>query len=468
MLQAMAHLIQAHKMIPPDSTVLCAVSGGADSICLLHALYHLQETLHFHLAVAHYNHSLRGEESDRDAAFVQQFVSLCCGPLHQSDGSVLPAVPFYLGCGDVSKQAKVLGLGLEETGRAMRYTFLRETAHQIGASRIATAHNAGDNVETILFHLARGSGLKGLSGISPASGNLIRPLLTTSRSEIESYLAYYGLPYREDRTNADDTYTRNRIRHQVVPVLEELYPGFSHRACSTAAHLLADEEFLSEQARVLSGQAVSRSGGIALPAELLAQAPIPLAIRAIRQMLQHLRDGNPDCTSSHLESILKLCHSKDPSAQISLPDSLLARREYDWLILAPEQPLSPILSTPLPLPGQIQIGNWQITCQSETYTGQLQTALEFWLDRSKAPVLVLRRRQEGDRLQLAHRPERTLKKWFIDEKIPAQQRDFLPVFILENGTVAAVAGLGPHAPLLPQLGAAAWHITLTSTLSFPH
>ena len=160
MLKTVETFIREQDLIPPGSTVLCAVSGGADSVAMLHILYRLRDKLDFALAAAHYNHNLRGSESDRDRRFVEQFVRLCCGEHRRVDGTILPAVPLYSGSGDVAGQARLRGTGVEETARDMRYAFLRQAAREAGANLIATAHTASDNVETILFHLARGSGLR--------------------------------------------------------------------------------------------------------------------------------------------------------------------------------------------------------------------------------------------------------------------------------------------------------------------
>ena len=455
MLNTMEQLILSQQMIPPGSTILCAVSGGADSTCLLHALYRLREKLGFTLIAAHYNHKLRGTESDGDEAFVRQFVELCCGQEILPNGTVLPPVTLYCAFGDVQGESRRRGTGLEETAREMRYAFLRQTARETGAQFIATAHNADDNGETILFHLARGTGLRGLTGIQPKSGDLIRPLLTTPRKEVEAYLAYHSLPHREDGSNRDTAYSRNKIRHQVVPVLESMFPGFAGRVSETAALLRADEAYLTRQAYILSDQAKPQGNGLSISAPLLADAPPPLATRAIRQLIGRLNGGDQDCGLTHLESVLTLCRTTDPSARINLPRGLIARREYESLILTREQLPIEWAEMTLPTPGHCMAGSWSISCYAEIYADQPQTPWSFWLKADKP--LIVRPRRTGDQMQLPGRPQKTIKKWYIDEKIPAHLRPTLPVF-LQDGQLAAAAGLGPGQCALPTQEQPAWHI----------
>ncbi len=469
MSDSMMELIHKADLIPPGSSVLCAVSGGADSIYLLHRLWRVRQELHFTLSAAHFDHQLRGEESAQDMEFVQQFTALCCGREHillpEGTDSFLPPVKLYTGSGDVAAYARALGLGLEEAAREMRYAFLRQTAQRVGAQYIATAHTANDNAETLFLHLARGSGLNGLGGIAPKSGDLIRPLLTTTRDEIEAYLRYRGLPWREDLSNRDDSYSRNRLRHRVLPELDALYPGFVARLTDTAARLRADEALLSAQAAASLTHLQRRpDGSLALPAEEIAHLPQPLAVRAARLLLAEANDGDNKCTSVHLDELVALCRSAAPSGQLNLPGGLIAYREYQSLVLTRAQTV-PLAPTPLPLPGQTRAGCWDIICTLEHYGGQPPGPWDFWLDCSRISSLTARPRKTGDRLQLKGRPRKPIKKWMIEAKIPRYLRDSLP--ILDCGRqVAAAAGLGPETAFLPELGAEAWHIRLVdSTLS---
>ena len=458
---AMEELIQKYRLIPPGSTVLCAVSGGADSVCLLHRLYRLRRRVPFTLLAAHYDHRLRGEESAQDLEFVREFTALCCGRDRVLRGGTwreLPAVELFTGSGDVAGAAKRSGRGIEETAREMRYAFLRETAARTGAQWIAVAHNANDNAETVLLHLARGTGLEGLCGIAVRNGAVIRPLLSTSRDEIEAYLRFWGLPWREDPSNREEAYARNRVRRRVIPELEALYPGLLVRLTDAAQRLRADEEFLSAQGERALERVREEPEGLSLPAEDLGKLPQPLAVRAARGLLARM-NGDSRCSAAHLEALAALCRSGDPSARLDLP-GVTARREYGRLILSRGAPPPPLPEAELALPGETALGEWTVSCALEPYGGQAQGTMEFWLD-GRISALAARPRRTGDRLALPGRPEKTLKKWYIDEKIPRALRDRLPV-LAWAGRTAGAAGLGPDAEFLPQRGAAAWHIRIFS------
>ena len=200
--------IRHYHMLSPGDSVICAVSGGRDSMALLHLMLELQDALSVTVSAAHFNHQLRGEESRRDAEFVRQH----CKRL---------GIPVFRGQGDVAAYAKTHGLGTEAAARTLRYEFLASLSP---GAKIATAHNAQDNLETMLMHLLRGCSLHGLSGIPPVRGRIIRPLLTYPPEELSDYLTKNHIPHVEDSTNALDDAARNVLRHQVLPVLKQLNP----------------------------------------------------------------------------------------------------------------------------------------------------------------------------------------------------------------------------------------------------
>lgn len=272
MLEAAKALSTEYDMLPRGGAVLCAVSGGADSMCLLHLLHTWAEEGGFRVCAAHYHHGMRGEAADADAAFVSDW---CAGR----------GIPCVVERGEVYAEAERRGLGVEETGRQLRYEFLRRTAAELGCDRIATAHNADDNLETLLLHLARGAGLHGLAGIPPRRGEIVRPLLTTPRAAIEAYLEARQIPHVEDATNTDEYYARNRIRRQVVPVLRQLNPRLTESAAETMGYLRADNDYLNAQAAAVCQNARWAEDDLVIEARHIAQLPAAIAPRAVRRLL---------------------------------------------------------------------------------------------------------------------------------------------------------------------------------------
>ena len=450
-----AALCREHDLLPRGGRVLCAVSGGADSVCLIHWLNAVREEYGFALTAAHYNHQLRGEQSRRDEAFVRSFVGQCC-----------PGVELVVDCGDVAAQAKRDGTGIEETAREMRYAFLRRVARQVGADVIAVAHNAEDNAETVLLHLMRGSGLRGLTGIQPRRGDLVRPFLTTRRRDIEHYLRRYGLPHVEDGSNADERFARNRVRRQLLPLLEEMQPQFVAHAGKTAQLLAQDEDYLTGQAGQALGQVEVIPDGLAVCAKAIAGQPGAIAVRMVRLLLEQMNGDGGKCTAEHLLAVEALCRGDDPSAQVSLPNGLVARRVYDRLELVRENGPDGWTEQNLPLPGTVSVPWGMLIARRGVYQGQSQRRLEFYLSCGEGRgELTVRPRRIGDRLERPERTGRMLKKILIDEKVPRHIRGILPV--LEwNGKVAGVAGLGPDTAFVPRMREECWHIVCIPNTSY--
>ncbi len=436
------------NLIPEDSVVLCAVSGGADSMCLLHWLNGVKEVLGIRLQAAHYNHHLRGAESDRDEEFVRA---------HCREWDI----PLTCGGGDVSVWAKELGLGLEEAARELRYAFLQEMAQQIDADLIAVAHNANDNVETMLLHLIRGSGLTGLTGMQPRRDNIVRPLLSVTRAEIEAYCADHGVPFVQDSTNADDRYSRNRVRHRIVPELTEMNPRFVENSVKLLERLRDDESYLISQTNVVFASTRKEGERIILPASAIAGLHEALAPRAVRRLL--MLAGQMNCSAAHLESVVALCRSSDPSVRIALP-GLTVYRMYDELVFAPAGTEETV---PEPAAvcedGETHYGGtgWVLRCtQTECPEAATKNPESFFLACDKiVGSLQLRPRRTGDQIKLPGRGTKTVKKLLIDRKVPLAQRELLPVLADEAG-VLALASFGPDESRLAQPGEPALFITL--------
>jgi len=394
--------------------VLCALSGGADSMYLLCRLVEAGYAVH----AAHYNHGLR-PTADRDEAFVRQWCD------HHR-------IPLTVGRGDVRTYAAHHGLGMEEAARELRYAFLDQTAAEQGCPLIATGHHAGDNAETVLMNLIRGCGLNGLGGIPEVRGNIVRPMLGITRQEIDSYLTLHRIPHVEDETNADPTYTRNRIRHEILPVLEQLNPQAVAHISAAAQRAARDHEVLSALAEQLLSACDCAETGDSIPVSALIETPHPVALRALSLLA-------PEARSVHLESMLALCEGDDPSASLNIPGGTV-RRVYDRLLVE----TLPVLA---PDPAELQVGTqlwggWHITCTTAICPQKAYvdpTCFYLRTDRYQ-----IRSRREGDLLRLGKRPEKTVKKLMIEGKIPRHLRDCVPILADSTGAAAAAGGLGPH------------------------
>ena len=291
--------------------VVCAVSGGADSMCLLHLVW----SQGYDVIAAHFEHGIRGEESQRDAHFVETWC--------RKHG-----IPFVLGHGDAPGYAAENGLSLEEAARELRYDFLYKTAEAYGTDRILTAHSLDDNAETLLFNLIRGSGTAGLCGIPQSRGKLLRPLLHVSRAEIEAYLRENEVPHVEDSSNESDDYTRNLIRHRVMPLLKEINPRFPEAAERTARLSERDEAFFSALARAYLGRELKNES---LPLESLRVLHPAVASRVIRTLF-------PGLSMERCDAVLDFVRGSEYGL-LEIPGRTL-RREQGRLYLRGEESVS--------------------------------------------------------------------------------------------------------------------------------
>ena len=402
MLNNLLAMIRRYDMLQPGDRVVCALSGGADSVALLFGLYLLKEKLQIRLEAAHFNHQLRGEESDRDEAFARE---LC----DRYD------IPIHVGTAKIVAGKK----GLEAAAREARYAFFDTLP-----GKIATAHTADDNAETVLMRLVRGTGLKGLGGIHPVRGRIIRPMLLVTRRQVEDFLQEYCLSHVEDSSNATDDFLRNRIRRHIIPALREENPQLGRNLSAMALRLRLDEAALTPD--------TDYSAGVSVP-ETLA---LPEAVRS-RILEGFLADcGVREPESAHITQVEALLVSDNPSARANFPGGIVIAREYDRLTALNREP-SPE-GGPLRCPGITEfpaLGLRVVCAEAETLENNPQL---FTVAPEGTPVL--RFRQTGDSIRLPG-GSRSLKKLFIDRKIPAASRDRIPVIADEKGLIG-VYGIG--------------------------
>ncbi len=405
-----ARFLRAHQI--EHAGVLCAVSGGADSMALLTCLMCLASEFHLSISAVHFNHGLRGEAAEQDEAFVRTFCAA-----HQ--------IPLLTGRGDVAAYAATSGESLEQAARTLRYQFFS----QCPGDYLATAHTAGDNLETVLMHLIRGASLKGLCGIPPVRGRLIRPMLECTRDEVLAFLQQQNIGHMEDATNAQDNCLRNRLRHQVVPLLEQENPALAPRLAAACDRLRQEDALLDDLARrALDNAAVQNGWSV----QTLRSQPAPIRARAALLLLRGAGLSTP--AAVHVDALAALMDAASPSARIDLPE-LTAWREYDLLRLAPPQKMAAFLPTRLHVPGETPLAgsNLCVICSATPQPGAVAVS-GFQLP------LIARSRAPGDILRLPG-GSKSLKKLMIDRKIPRHLRDSIPV-ITDSGGIVAVCGIG--------------------------
>ena len=394
--------VREQGMIQSGDTVVCAVSGGADSVALLFALYLLKEKLNITLEAAHFNHHLRGAESDRDEAFVTELCDRYDIVLHRGSGEVVPGKK-----------------GLEAAARDARYGFLRSLP-----GKIATAHTADDNAETVLMHLVRGTGLKGLGGIAPIYGNVIRPMLKITRQEVENFLEEWCLSHIEDSSNETDAFLRNRIRHHVMPLLTAENPRIAENLSQMALRLRLDEEHLARQADF----------DVLPSVESLKAMPKALRSRTLETFLQ--KSGVKEPEDAHIALAESLLFSEKPSAKASFPGNVTIARQYDALVCLPKTEI--LQETVLTCPGETILPGLRVIC--EPAAKRVNTTEAFTV--CPTGTIRLRSRKSGDHIRLSG-GSKSLKKLFIDRKVPAARRDQIPV-IFDDAGILGVYTIGAN------------------------
>ena len=438
--QRVLRTIKKYGMISPGDHVLAAVSGGADSVAMLHMLHGLRKPLGIKLSIAHMDHRIRGEESRRESAFVQELAA----------GLGIACVAEAR---DVPEHKAASGLSLQEAAREIRYGFFSDAMAATGANKLALAHQADDQAETVLMRLVRGASLKGLAGIPACrDGYIIRPLIDVERREIEAWLRQRGIAWVPDTSAGEQHYLRNKIRHQLMPLLRGEYnPGIVATLGRTAALMRQDEQALEALVDDMAASRVEKQleeHVIAVTA--LREAGPDLYGRLVRRIIAGLKGDTRELTEKHIEAIIRLIEKPGPSRTVQLPGPWCVRRQYGALIFARSGDATPPFSyrsdempellhvTELGMALRFEIE--PIAGCSAVYDNADRLVAYIAADKAVGPVTV-RQWQPGDVFYPLGGPgSRKLKDFFSDLKIPPPERRRVPV-LLFGEHIAWVCGL---------------------------
>lgn len=429
-----------HQIFANSEMAIIGVSGGPDSLCLLHCLLLLREDFSFRIHVAHLNHGLRGPAAAADAQFVAELAEKW-------------GLPATIEERDVRAYARTHKLSIEEAARRVRYTFLAQVAQKVGAQRVAVGHNADDQVESVVMHWLRGAGLAGLRGMRPVQPypleghsqlKLVRPLLEVTRAEIEAYCQEQGLAPRFDLSNLDTTLLRNRIRHELLPLLETYNPQIRQVLSRTSRGLADEYDYLLTQGQVAWDRLLleEKEGTLVFDRQGWAKLHPGLQRLLLRRAIQHLRTGLRNIDWEHIEPARRALLDKPPGTVITLPQGLSLYLAFDRFAIGasypvPEMPKIGEEPIKVAVPGSTTVGNWRLVARmgsremvalALSNTDPWQTFMDF--DRI-GEELYLRRRRPGDRFQPLGMggQEKSLHKFLIDAKILRYIRDSIPILV---------------------------------------
>ncbi len=416
--------IKKQELLKSGDRVIAGVSGGADSMCMLLILLSLKQELDLDIIVAHVNHGIRGEEAKRDADFVEAFCADKC-------------LTFELANADIPRIAKETGTTSEEAGRNYRYSFFCELAEKYSAEKIAVAHNSDDNAETVLFNIFRGSGIGGLKGILPKrsiSGKdskytLIRPVLALSRAEIEEGLKEAGQDFCTDRTNSEDTYARNRLRNTILPMARDninanVYghiESLSRQAASVYDFIEQETDKYASCINPVTDEDGRKTGvSIDIPSTVKLHRVLKQSL--IRRAFEMVSGRLKDVEETHIEAIEDLIN-KQSGKRISLPYDITATRVYDSIILSGEESFET-------LDNVSDHGiTWEICNRGDLTIEIPKEQYVKWFDYEKTgDDLEVRTCRDGDYLLIGKEGhKKSLSRFMIDNKIPLQERDKIPL-----------------------------------------
>lgn len=438
MKQRVFSYIEANNLIKQNDNIVIGVSGGADSVCLLNILCEYKKQVPFNIYAVHINHNIRGEEALRDERYVEKL----CKSLD---------VKLEIFSCDIIRMAKENKLSLEEQGRIVRYEKFREVLKANGGGKIAVAHHKNDQAETILFNMIRGSGLRGISGMKPQNGDIIRPLLDVKREDIERYLQERNIKYCTDSTNLIDDYMRNKLRLRLIPYIEEnINNNFVNNISEMAEILRETDDFISNETdKLIKASTIKKEKeSISFDIKILKESHSAIVKQLIRKTFDEIGMGLKDIGKIHVEEVLKLLE-KDSGKSIMLPNGYIAKNSYGELTISKDiksdnaVAINPIIIVPNNIYKEnttkkvieVSLIDWNNDKKISTndYTKM------FDYDKISG-TLQIRARQSGDYLIInSQGKKKTLKSYYIDEKIPREERTTTLV-IAENNSVLWVVG----------------------------
>jgi len=456
--------IRRQRLLQPGDRVAVAVSGGADSVALLRFLLELRRELGVVLSVAHFHHGIRGAEADAD----QQFVKELAGQF---------GLELHTGAADVPAYAREHKAGLETAARELRHQWFLQLVGEGKADKIATAHTLDDQAETVLMRILRGTGARGLAGIFPVQEkkHLVRPLLAVTRREIEAYLTAIGQPWREDSTNQDLAHTRNRIRHELLPLMErDFNPAIRHTLADLAEVARGEAEYWRQEASSLltrlvregkpsrSGRAASQQASQTLALDLAAFRALPLALQrqVFHGVAEQLAIG---LEFKHIQQLTELAQAKSSAKPLPLPGGMMVVRTFRELqfSLKQERDSSPDYQYSLRIPGEVRIAELGSTMRARVVSAGKQVVSGYnsasLLDRALlAPEVTVRNWRAGDRFSPAKsRSPKKLKELLqagrVGQRLSLTQRKAWPV-VESAGQIVWVRGFAVPEALAPRAG----------------
>ncbi|MEE9912547.1 MAG: tRNA lysidine(34) synthetase TilS [Deltaproteobacteria bacterium] len=430
MIKRIEQTIEKYHLLAKDDTVVVALSGGADSCALLLSLFNLAPVWCLKMIVAHFNHGLRGAQSDEDEAF--------CRSLAQKFDLAFETKKMH-------RKSVPKGMSPEDYLRQERYRFLDEVAAEYGADKIALGHHLQDQAETVLLNLLRGSGLDGLKGFLPMRDNkYIRPLMETSRQDICDFLEAARIPYREDSSNDSAVYLRNRIRRELIPFLKEKYnPQIEQTLARMAEIIRRDDELINGLVSTILGSPdiQQKKHEVSFSVEYFRTLPAALGFRLIKALLEGLVPVGNGFSSTHMQALVDLMIKSSSGKAISLPYGLHARQEYGRLVIQSSKPAEmQDYEYLMHVPGTVDLKERHLILSvrrgtTEEVDFSLAHRMYFDGDKIKGSMLV-RNRRKGDWFQpLGTQGSQKIKKLFIDRKVPRHERDCISLIADQESVI---------------------------------